>query len=470
MSVTPFEQGSLFNRLAMNEKLAEIKKEIDGETKVGDIKITTRTDLGDKWLLCNGESVSSVDYPALSATKYDPSYFGTPAGCEWAADINLSNMVWTDYSGFTEVRSFNAYSIKTLEINGIEYFVACGSAVFYTSSTSYNYYPANVYSTDMVNFSIYRTTSNGNWYNTDIAVFAGYCYVLMGETNIKIAPVANIFSDCPFTNFTDFANNSTYVYPKFAQNETQLAVIGCDSTNTRLQIVYVNADSPTVANKYSAASSSTGSESPTLIYDVSFGWRIVCCYYASNSIYIKIWNCGETLTGTTATFLKQTNYVNYSSYANHQAPIAFGGAIFLNGPCFKTGDAGYNKFYKIDPDTGAITEMHTVDGNDMVGAIAHDGKLYVMTDDTTYIYDSGFSLIKTTGYAPFGMLTSRDSSHEFRDRISFAQLNGVFYTLLYGGVNGQTATQSVIAQNSRIVLTEGSIAGAYAYIKAKEDS
>ena len=38
----------------------------DSTTEIGDIKITVRTDLGDKWLLCNGDSVSSSAYPDLA--------------------------------------------------------------------------------------------------------------------------------------------------------------------------------------------------------------------------------------------------------------------------------------------------------------------------------------------------------------------------------------------------------------------
>lgn len=34
---------------------------------VGDIKTTVRTDLGNNWLLCNGEAVSEADYPELTA-------------------------------------------------------------------------------------------------------------------------------------------------------------------------------------------------------------------------------------------------------------------------------------------------------------------------------------------------------------------------------------------------------------------
>lgn len=34
--------------------------------EIGDIKITARTDLGDKWLLCNGAEVSAQDYSELA--------------------------------------------------------------------------------------------------------------------------------------------------------------------------------------------------------------------------------------------------------------------------------------------------------------------------------------------------------------------------------------------------------------------
>ena len=44
---------------AMNEKLYALTE------KLGDIKITRRTDLGDKWLLCNGEPIFEENYPEL---------------------------------------------------------------------------------------------------------------------------------------------------------------------------------------------------------------------------------------------------------------------------------------------------------------------------------------------------------------------------------------------------------------------
>lgn len=36
--------------------------------KVGDIRSTTRNDLGEKWLLCNGETILENSYPELDKT------------------------------------------------------------------------------------------------------------------------------------------------------------------------------------------------------------------------------------------------------------------------------------------------------------------------------------------------------------------------------------------------------------------
>ena len=42
--------------------------QFDNRYKVGDTVITSRTNLGNKWLLCNGESIASNDYPELTQT------------------------------------------------------------------------------------------------------------------------------------------------------------------------------------------------------------------------------------------------------------------------------------------------------------------------------------------------------------------------------------------------------------------
>lgn len=72
------QEGSAYNKanvlpddvcsaLGINPQTSEPKDAfLAAAPQVGDILTTTRTDLGDNWLLCNGDSVSVSDYPGLS--------------------------------------------------------------------------------------------------------------------------------------------------------------------------------------------------------------------------------------------------------------------------------------------------------------------------------------------------------------------------------------------------------------------
>ena len=48
--------------------------------KVGDIKTTIRTDLGDQWALCKGTTLRKADYPELGALYNTPEYLSTSVG------------------------------------------------------------------------------------------------------------------------------------------------------------------------------------------------------------------------------------------------------------------------------------------------------------------------------------------------------------------------------------------------------
>lgn len=65
MAFTPFVESDLPSMANFNEKFQEVIEET--EDKVGDIKTTVRTDLGDDWLLCNGDSVDAEEYPELDS-------------------------------------------------------------------------------------------------------------------------------------------------------------------------------------------------------------------------------------------------------------------------------------------------------------------------------------------------------------------------------------------------------------------
>lgn len=98
---------------------------------VGDIRITTRADLGDNWLLCNGDRVSAAEYPEL-------------------AEI-LSSRLKTQWFQAKDIWSGNQYRFR---INCITYangyWVAGGllyDSAGMSSSSSYKYQGAIAYAT-----------------------------------------------------------------------------------------------------------------------------------------------------------------------------------------------------------------------------------------------------------------------------------------------------------------------------------
>lgn len=61
----PLEVSKLSENFEVLDTLA-----IDTTFKVGDMLATTRTDLGDSWLLCNGDSINDVEHPELCGTMH----------------------------------------------------------------------------------------------------------------------------------------------------------------------------------------------------------------------------------------------------------------------------------------------------------------------------------------------------------------------------------------------------------------
>nr|DAO00647.1 MAG TPA: tail collar domain protein [Caudoviricetes sp.] len=63
---TTREKFDLAQYSTYNDVLVKITKK--GYTfQIGDVLVTARTDMNSNWLLCNGDSLSSTEYPELSA-------------------------------------------------------------------------------------------------------------------------------------------------------------------------------------------------------------------------------------------------------------------------------------------------------------------------------------------------------------------------------------------------------------------
>ena len=91
-----------------------------GQNEIGDIKISARNNLGNKWLECNGNIISKTDYPQLANYCEEK---GFPFGNDKSEIINPN----ITYSG-------NYYSPQMFQVG--EYFVIFTKEMSYDSSTS----------------------------------------------------------------------------------------------------------------------------------------------------------------------------------------------------------------------------------------------------------------------------------------------------------------------------------------------
>ena len=236
------EEGTLINKgtLLSDETAAALDLGTDAVPddalkallpKIGDIRVTARTDLNDTWLLCNGDQISSTDYPELSGVlsnffeykhfEYKEETFGTAGGSAsasiaamtcadgyWAACISrtiavgsnsqktISVAYATSLGGPWTIKdltySFNVSPTSIIHANG--YWVVTGRTVTLNSSNQNQYNAAIFYATSLDgNWSHKFIWSNTNESNRvqDIAYANGY-WVVCGNryTNIYCTSIA----------------------------------------------------------------------------------------------------------------------------------------------------------------------------------------------------------------------------------------------------------------------------------------
>lgn len=150
----PTEPGTPINR----KLFEDIQNDLN--YKIGDLKVSMRTDLGEKWLLCNGDPIDAADYPELSQI------------CPQTVE-NMTNEfqnLWEGNTGDTKITGI-AYG------NG--YWVACGR---YYNNVNYTYGARIAYATSL----------NGPWTTVDLwdtlncylncITFANGYFVVGGES------------------------------------------------------------------------------------------------------------------------------------------------------------------------------------------------------------------------------------------------------------------------------------------------
>lgn len=126
--------------MPINEQDLITKKYVDDNTfKIGDILTSARTNLGDDWILCNGQTVLDNKYPVLS------KIFNTSKPFNWYQVFNYANYLKSSsYTKTLSIDSNNEYVLIFLkQMNGtsdfdIKAFITKDGYTFYLIPGDYN--------------------------------------------------------------------------------------------------------------------------------------------------------------------------------------------------------------------------------------------------------------------------------------------------------------------------------------------
>lgn len=115
--------------------------------KIGDLKTTTRSNLGDKWLLCNGDGISASDYPDLASLLGDISktdqWRSSTVSSNLGSQVRYANGYYLSSNRFTTDIINGPITSFTVQTSG--YSRTCGTTVYsngiyYTSVNSGGYW------------------------------------------------------------------------------------------------------------------------------------------------------------------------------------------------------------------------------------------------------------------------------------------------------------------------------------------
>lgn len=115
--------------------------------KIGDLKTTTRSNLGDKWLLCNGDGISASDYPDLASLLGDISksdqWRSSTVSSNLGSQVRYANGYYLSSNRFTTDIINGPITSFTVQTSG--YARTCGTTVYsngiyYTSVNSGGYW------------------------------------------------------------------------------------------------------------------------------------------------------------------------------------------------------------------------------------------------------------------------------------------------------------------------------------------
>ena len=280
--------------------------------KIGDLKTTTRSTLGDKWLLCNGDGISASDYPDLASLLGDIS-----KSDQWRSSTVSSNLG-------SQVRYANGYYLSS---NRFTTNIINGPITSFTvQSTGY----ARTCGTTVYSNGIYYTSVNSGGY-------WGPSFGIVKNSTLSASTVQYIElddADQPNSRIKvlDFVKiNSYYLMLVIFVVDSKNTSDNYDHTDFTLYLYYTTSD-PTVPNNWSRTTVWTDE------YD--FG-HFYTSYVDTNIFYgkIKYVNGRYIICGS---MFKNIPFIAYSSSPSYFTIVKLEDDANYNDEYFKAGATDVN--------------------------------------------------------------------------------------------------------------------------------
>ena len=172
---TVIQEGTPVNAANLNKLEQGLVTLPDSIYRIGDIKTTARTDLGEKWLLCNGDAISKESYPDLYAllglfgawtanSQGSTHLYGITYGNGYWVTVGRSGTLY--YKADTPVGAWAANNQASTNLRGVTYgngyWVAVGESgtLLYKADTPVGAWTANKQGSN----NLYGITyGNGYW-------------------------------------------------------------------------------------------------------------------------------------------------------------------------------------------------------------------------------------------------------------------------------------------------------------------
>lgn len=416
------------------------KTAIDSSIRIGDIKTTVRTDLGENWLLCNGEAVSAADYPELAgilsqqvaAIKYDTTYLDSI--------VSVS-----DPGAGTNIIYANGYYVTTVySINSV------GLYVVYSNSLSGPWTAKKV--TDSIRFGSLKNIAygDGKW----AIAFDGYdTYASQHVSCVaRATSLDGTWSLAALTNTSSSVKSIGVVYGN------GYWVSGWEVNQT----VWVKYSADLITWTTCQGQLSNYSGNISLFYEDN-NFVIVSSTNISGTAYALFY---YTSSPTSSFTMVRTTYSGFSYLLS---------TSYVNGKYMLGTHAASNQYIAVFngiPTASSTYDLYKIDGVQYVNNVLYDGTNYILSCSVNIDekYQAGYAQGPSLsgGFALKSLITPYSSSNSNQAKsclVSNGKLLFVGNTLK---PTGSVKSVFIANETDGALLPEISVDKAYAYIKAKE--